>query len=350
MQIGSFSISGFTILVVFFLVMMLVRMWRGKRAEAKVEKVDHGEVKPVALSKVLKMKDGLAVPTLKLSGPILASSHSSPIPSSMVTYGDLFAQRIMMLAQSASVAAIVVEISTPGGSPVGSERIREAIVRAQELKPVFVYVSEMSASGGMWAMSTAKDITAAPATILGSVGVISAALMQYVGIKKMTGFLGKGVEADSIKGKLMYSGSGKGLGHPFAAEDAEAEARMQAWLDDTRADFVDLVASREGVDRGLLEAQGASVYGPRKALEIGVIDRVLSRFDFDKHVAKTIGVAIDELKFVIVARVKPSPTSNIFGFANRLTQTVSGESSLDDPLMQLRKAPMLMMLPSYLDH
>ncbi len=341
----TFNLSVMMLSAVVGLVLFFVARVKRARDEKKQEKVDHGEIKPVALSKIKKMKPGSVVATLQLKGPLLASSGGMPaVPQ--VTYADLFVPRLSELADDDAVAAIIIDGDTPGGSPVASERMREGIIRAQAKKPVFFFVSNMIASGGMWVASAAKDVTAAPATVLGSVGVVSATLFEYDGITKMTGFLGKGVEATSIKGKLMSSGSGKGFGHPFAEKDEAAEKRFQAWLDDTRADFVDLVASRPGVNRALLEEQGASVYGPKKALEIGVIDRILSRFEFDEYVAKTIGKKVDDLTFVVVERVKKGSMASLFAS----TAATFGITVVHaDPLEQLSHEPMLAMLPSYIE-
>jgi len=306
----SFELSMWFIMLVLGTVFLLFKKRKDKTEALKV--VDHGIEKPLALSKITSMPEGSAIATLKLLGPILATPAPGSGIKQNVTYGDMFARRIGRLSESSAVAAIVVDIATPGGSPAGSELIRESIVRAQEKKPVFIFVSDMSASGGMWAQSTAKHIFASPVATLGSIGVMSGALLRYKEIKKISGFLGQGVEAGEITGELMFSGEGKGFGHPFAPEDEGAKKRFQSWLDGTRERFLALVTSRPGVDAGVLKQQGASVFGAQQAKDMGLIDGIMSRFELDKHIAQSVGKAVDELKFVTVERVKKSPINSLF--------------------------------------
>jgi len=343
----SFELSLWFVLLAVGLILLLFKK-RKDRSEAK-KVVDHGVEKPQALSKITSMPDGTAIATLKLLGPILATPAPGSGLKQNVTYGDVFSRRIGRLADSSSVAAIIVDIATPGGSPAGSELIREAIVRAQEKKPVFVFVSDMSASGGMWAQSTAKQIFASPVATLGSIGVMSGALLRYKDITKISGFLGQGVEAGKITGELMFSGEGKGFGHPFAPEDDYAKGRFQKWLDGTRERFFNLVTSRPGVDGEALRLQGASVFGAKQALDMGLIDGIMSRFELDEYVAQTVGKAITDLKFVTVERVKKSPMDSFFSLMlPDALQMAAHEMSEKQVQSELGQQPALLLHPQFL--
>ena len=73
-------------------------------------------------------------------------------------------------------AAVAISVNSPGGSPVQSSLIGSRIGRLSEEKeiPVFAFVEDVAASGGYWLASCADEIFADPASIVGSIGVISA--------------------------------------------------------------------------------------------------------------------------------------------------------------------------------
>jgi protease-4 len=72
------------------------------------------------------------------------------------------------------VEAIIFRINSPGGSAYASETILRQLMRAQKKHiPVIVSMSNVAGSGGYWIAAFANKIVAQPATITGSIGVIS---------------------------------------------------------------------------------------------------------------------------------------------------------------------------------
>ncbi len=71
------------------------------------------------------------------------------------------------------VAAIVLEIDTPGGSAISSELIQEAILRVRQIKPVVASVTGMATSGGYLVAVATDMIYASPSAAIGSVGAIT---------------------------------------------------------------------------------------------------------------------------------------------------------------------------------
>ncbi|HSF91002.1 MAG TPA: S49 family peptidase, partial [Paracoccaceae bacterium] len=72
--------------------------------------------------------------------------------------------------------AVVLEINSPGGSPVQSSLIGARIRRLAEEKkiPVIAFVEDVAASGGYWLAAAADEIYADESSVVGSIGVISA--------------------------------------------------------------------------------------------------------------------------------------------------------------------------------
>ena len=100
---------------------------------------------------------------------------------------------IRSLADNKRITAIVLRISSPGGSAEAADYIDDAVRYAKLFKPVVVSMGDVAASGGYWAAMNASHITANPYTITGSIGVIASWLYD-------NGFTGKlGFNTDVIK-------------------------------------------------------------------------------------------------------------------------------------------------------
>jgi protease-4 len=79
------------------------------------------------------------------------------------------------VAKNKKVKALVLRIDSPGGSAVASDSIWRELVRVKAAgKPIVVSMGGVAASGGYYMAVAADRVLAQPATITGSVGVISA--------------------------------------------------------------------------------------------------------------------------------------------------------------------------------
>jgi protease-4 len=88
---------------------------------------------------------------------------------------DDLIRRIRKARQDKRVKAIVLRISTGGGSAFASELIRQELLLAkQEGKIVVVSMGAMAASGGYWLAADADAIVASPVTLTGSIGIFGA--------------------------------------------------------------------------------------------------------------------------------------------------------------------------------
>lgn len=83
-------------------------------------------------------------------------------------------QMIRSAGEDPTVAAIILQIDSPGGAVGPTAEIHRTIVDVQEEydKPIYVSMGSMAASGGYYVAAPADKIFAEPATITGSIGVI----------------------------------------------------------------------------------------------------------------------------------------------------------------------------------
>ena len=117
------------------------------------------------------------------------------------------------------IKAVAIIINSPGGSPVQSEliaaRIRQLADKHQV--PVLGFCEDVAASGGYWLAASADEIYASNASVIGSIGVISAGFGFPDVLEKL-----------GIERRVYTSGKSKSMLDPFRPENAEDVAILRA--------------------------------------------------------------------------------------------------------------------------
>jgi protease-4 len=105
-------------------------------------------------------------------------SSANPLSGNTVMGADTLARAFRLAAADASVRAILFRIDSPGGSATASETIWREAVRAKEAgKPLVVSMGNVAGSGGYYVAAGADKIVAEPATLTGSIGVVSGKML-----------------------------------------------------------------------------------------------------------------------------------------------------------------------------
>ncbi|MDF1794731.1 MAG: S49 family peptidase [Thalassobaculaceae bacterium] len=133
--------------------------------------------------------------------------------------------------------AVALLINSPGGSPVQSDLIAQRIrdLAAEHEKPVTAFVEDVAASGGYWIACAADEILVNAASIIGSIGVVSAGFGFVEALDKL------GVER-----RVHTAGSRKALLDPFRPERDEDVAHLKAIQVELHHRFIDWVQDRRG--------------------------------------------------------------------------------------------------------
>lgn len=187
-----------------------------------------------------------------------------PVGSSTVG-SDTIAPALREAAADESVSAIVLRVNSPGGSVTASETLWREVKRARKLgKPVVASMGAVAASGGYYIAVAADAIVASPATITGSIGVITGKLV----IRDLLERLGVGL--DSVR--TNANADAWSIEAPFTPEQ---RAHREAEADLVYADFLERVAdgrnmTTEAVDR---VARGR-VWTGADARERGLVDEL----------------------------------------------------------------------------
>ncbi len=162
--------------------------------------------------------------------------------------------------------AVALVINSPGGSPVQSSLIAARIRRLAEEKGVKVYafVEDVAASGGYWLAVAADEIWLDGASIVGSIGVISASF----GFQDL-------LERHGVERRVHTAGKSKGFLDPFLPEKPADVKRLRGLQDSMHQCFIAHVKARRG-DR--LSDDPALFTGAfwvgQNAVELGVADGI----------------------------------------------------------------------------
>src|SRR5216684_4261333 len=173
------------------------------------------------------------VPVVRLSGVIVAGGRFGARGLSLDAVSSLLSKAFGVKGAK----AVALAINSPGGSPVQSALIatRIRLLATEKNIPVIAFVEDVAASGGYWLACAADEIVADPASIVGSIGVISAGF-------GFQDFLARyGVER-----RVHTSGERKAMLDPFRPENPEDIARLKGLQGEIHDGFKDWVRQRRG--------------------------------------------------------------------------------------------------------
>ncbi|MBC5772480.1 signal peptide peptidase SppA [Pontibacter sp. KCTC 32443] len=107
---------------------------------------------------------------------------------------ERYAEAIRKARLDERVKAVVLRISSPGGSALASDVLWREIQLTRKVKPVIASMSDMAASGGYYLAMGCDTIVAHPNTITGSIGVFGI-------IPNIQGFMNNklGITVDNVK-------------------------------------------------------------------------------------------------------------------------------------------------------
>ncbi|WGF89458.1 S49 family peptidase [Marinivivus vitaminiproducens] len=219
------------------------------------------------------------VPVIRLHGTIGAAGGPLQRGRSLSAQGLASAiDRAFALKQAKAVA---LSINSPGGSAVQSALIARHIRRKAEEKDktVLAFIEDVGASGGYWLACAGDEIFADRASIVGSIGVITAGFGFVEAIRKL------GVER-----RVYTAGEEKALLDPFQPEDEDGIARLRAIQQDAHDAFRDMVRERRKDRLKAPEAElfDGRVFSGKRGLAVGLVDAIGSMDDVlrDRYGAK----------------------------------------------------------------
>lgn len=254
-----------------------------------------GRESPELLNLVMDLARGTAVPDARLSGLLsssaqsLAFDRSQRVPTAagkgkvtaivpvrgVALYDADFppycfstrrlALNITELANDPSVASIILDVCTPGGTVTGTKEAGDAIYQARSRKGITAIVNPLCASAGYWITSQASEIVAIPSADIGSIGVF----VLHIDQSAMLADLG-------IKPTFISAAPFKTEGNSLEPLTPVGKQFIQTEVDKIYADFLGAVARGRNTTSSVVRTQfgGGRCLSSRDALAAGMIDRI----------------------------------------------------------------------------
>lgn len=167
--------------------------------------------------------------------------------------------------KNGDTAAVILEINSPGGSPVQSAYIYDEIKRlrqAHQSIPIYAVVSDIAASGGYFVASATDNIYVNKSSLVGSIGV----RMDNFGFVELMKKIG-------VERRLLTAGENKGLLDPFLPEVPAQKDHLEEMLNEVHQHFITAVKNGRG-DR-LVEQEGlfsGLIWTGERAVKLGLAD------------------------------------------------------------------------------
>ncbi|NNG75721.1 signal peptide peptidase SppA [Acinetobacter sp. ANC 4277] len=223
--------------------------------------------------------------------------------------------------ESKQSKAVVLNINSPGGSPVQSDEIWQEIQylkKAHTGKKLYAVIGDTGASGAYYIASAADEIIVNPSSLVGSIGVI----MPNYGVNGLMKKLG-------VEDRTMTSGENKALLSMTQPVDPAQKAHVQGVLDNVHEHFINAVKQGRGKK---LKSQDPAIFSGLfwtgdQAVKLGIADRTgsLNTLKRELKVEKAVNYTIEYNPFdSVLGRIGSSIGQ---GFATSLSQQVQSEQT-----------------------
>jgi protease-4 len=153
-------------------------------------------------------------------------------------------------AKDKNTKGIILNINSPGGSPVQSADIYDEIRRLKKLHPdlpIYSVVGDICASGGYYIAAASDKIFVNQASLIGSIGVV----MNGFGFTHVLEKLG-------VERRLLTAGEHKAMLDPFSPVKSQETKHMQSLLDQVHQQFISAV--RDGRGQRLKETEAPEMF------------------------------------------------------------------------------------------
>jgi len=179
-----------------------------------------------------------------------------------VAHPDIFSKMMDDSLNDPSIGAIVLDINSPGGSPVAAEEMLGKVNNSE--KPVIARISESGSSAAYMVASGADEIVASPTSWVGSIGVILTLADLSEHYKK------EGIDIYSITG-----GKYKDMGADYRDLTAEERNLLQTIVDEQYNYFISIIAENRNLSIDYVKtiAEGKP-YNGKQAMNVSLIDHL----------------------------------------------------------------------------
>jgi protease-4 len=206
--------------------------------------------------------------------------------------GRQFIEELETAAKNPRIAAIVIDIESPGGVVGPSQMLYSEIrrIRKEVGKPIVGVSQGLIASGAYYVAMGMDQLIVAPGALVGSIGVI----MSFTNAEGLFDFI-------KVKPYTITTGKYKDSGAPYRSMREDERQIFQELIDSAYGQFVKAVIEgrKLGREKVLPYADGRIMTG-EQALGVGFVDKTGSLQDAFNLAGELAGVKNFEV-------IKPSP-------------------------------------------
>ena len=202
------------------------------------------------------------VAVIPIHGTLVRRTSGLEAVSGLASYTSIAAQLDAALA-SPEVAAILLDIDSPGGESGGVFDLADRIRAGVQVKPVWAVANDMAFSAAYALASAASRVFVARTGGVGSIGVIAMHIDQSVKDAK-----------DGVRYTAVFAGERKNDLNPHEPISDEAHAVLKAEVDRVYDLFVETVARHRGLDADAVRATEAGLFFGPDAVGAGLADAV----------------------------------------------------------------------------
>ena len=187
-----------------------------------------------------------------------------PILGETMAGSETVVRALRAAGKDPNTAAVVFHVESGGGSPLASDLIWREIKLLAERMPVVAVMGSVAASGGYYVLTHATKVVAAPATLTGSIGVVS----------------GKPVLAEfneryGFQPEILKNGRFADLYTSSRSWDVEEEALVNRYMSEVYSRFVARVAEGRKLSTARVNDIGRGrIWTGKDALDIGLVDEL----------------------------------------------------------------------------
>jgi protease-4 len=209
---------------------------------------------------------GARIAVINANGAIVSGRSGSGAFGGEFIGSETLSHMLKEAREESGIRAVILRVDSPGGSGVASDAIwRETRLYRDAKRPLIVSMGDVAGSGGYYIAMAADAIVAEPATITGSIGVIS-------GKFNMRGLYEDwlGIHRDQIK-----RGENADLFSDYTGYTDAQRATVRRQMESFYKDFVHKAAEGRGKKDQEIDLVGQGrIWTGEQALEIGLVDEL----------------------------------------------------------------------------
>ena len=221
------------------------------------------------------------VAVIPIHGTLVRRTSGIEAESGLASYTGIAAQLDAALT-SPEVAAILLDIDSPGGESGGVFDLADRIRAASQIKPVWAVANDMAFSAAYALASAASRGFVSRTGGVGSIGVIAMHVDQS-----------EKDAQDGVHYTAVFAGDRKNDLNPHEPISSEAHAFLKAEVNRIYGLFVETVARHRGIEASAVRDTEAGLFFGQAAVAMGLADAVGT---FDDALAQ------------LLASLSPNPT------------------------------------------